>query len=185
MLHLHRGSFSPALFLAIALTLAFAPACGTAKAQGATMGLGIGSLIGGLAGDREGALIGAGIGAGVGFLIGDAEDRRRAGELTEAPAEDLQPLAGTQWRLQRLETDEVHDVSDLVATFSNDGTVSTVMTTTDGRQETAIERYRIVDGTLIVNRDDYVINIPFTVVNNRLDVESEDGSWSASLSRLR
>lgn len=171
----------PILAILLLMPLVVSPACGTARAQGASAGLGIGALIGGLAGDREGALIGAGVGAGIGYLIGDAEDRRRAGELSKVPAQDLVPLAGTRWRLARLETDEPHDIGDLAVSFGTDGRARAVKTAEDGSQETTFERYRIVGDTLIVNRDDYVLNLPFALEKGRLYVDSPDGTWSAIL----
>lgn len=172
------------LLAALALVLTF-PACSSPGGRGATTGLGIGTLIGGLAGNREGALIGAGVGAGVGFLIGDATDQSRVEDLDEAPAADLEPLAGTEWRLQKLEADEPHDLADMTATFLRDGTVRTTKTMLDGRQETTIERYRIVGDTLIVNRDDYLMNMPFSRTDDRLSIEKEDGRWVATLARVR
>ena len=52
----------------------------------------------------------------------------------------------------------------------------TTRTFTDDSVKTAVERYRVVGDTLIINQDDYVINARFVINGDQLIANTEEYS---------
>jgi hypothetical protein len=71
---------------------------------------------------------------------------------------DNAPLAGTSWGVIDLVRDEALPHRSIVLEFRNDGRVITTRTLSDGNVVRAIEAYRVVGGTLIVNKPGYLVN---------------------------
>ncbi len=168
-----------ACILVMCISLALGAGCATQAQTGALTGAGAGALIGGLANMHGSwgatALLGAGIGAGVGYLIGNEQDKRNAERRRVATAEELRPLAGTKWKVLRIEPEPSETYKSIVSSFRHDGTVVTTKTTMDGKEWRTTERYRIVGSTLILSHPDYVENTDFRLEGDRLTIDYGNG----------
>ena len=151
--------------------------CATKKQTGSLAGAGVGALIGQAIGhNTAGTLIGAGVGTGVGYLIGNQMDKKDAATREAITAAETAPLGGTTWQLVSIRPKAREDVKSLVIHFKTDGTVLTTRTFTDDSVKTAVERYRVVGDTLIINQDDYVINARFVINGDQLIANTEEYS---------
>ena len=149
--------------------LAVNSGCATKKQTGAFAGAGVGALLGqAIGGNTAGTLIGAGVGTGVGYLIGNEMDKKDAKSREAVTAQETAPLANTTWQLVSIVPDPKKNIKALIIHFKSDGTTVTTRTYTDNSVKTAIERYRVVGETLIINQDDYVINARFSIEGNQL-----------------
>lgn len=138
--------------------------CETNRGTGTLAGAGVGALMGqAIGGNTAGTLIGTGVGAAGGFVIGNEMDRRQTRDRRRqaAPANELQPLAGTTWTLTGVTPESARNFSAMVIDFRNDGVLVTTRTDMNGNVTTDEEYYRVVNNTLIVNDSDYIINGPF------------------------
>ncbi len=157
--------------------------CATKGQTGALAGAGVGALIGqAIGGDTAATLIGAGVGTGVGYLIGNNMDKKDAQSRQTVLEEETHPLANTTWQVTSIVPKPEKPVKSLVAHFKPDGMVISTRTFEDGHVETASERYRVVGDTLIINQDDYVINIRFSITGNQMIANTE--KYSVVLTRL-
>lgn len=157
--------------------------CATKAQTGALGGAGVGAVIGQLAGSStEATLIGAAVGTGVGYLIGNHMDKKDAQGRQTVLEEETRPLAGTTWQITSIVPEPDRPVDTLVAHFKPDGTVSTTRTFKDGHVETAQERYRIVGQTLIINQDDYIVNVRFKINGSQMIANTD--KYSMVLTRV-
>ena len=168
-----------ACILIVCLSLALGAGCATQAQTGALTGAGAGALIGGLANMHGSwgatALLGAGIGAGVGYLIGNERDKQEAERRRAATADELRPLAGTKWKVIRIEPEPSETYRSIVSNFRHDGTVVTTKTTMDGKEWRTTEHYRIVGSTLILSPPDYMENTNFRIEGDRLTIDYGNG----------
>jgi uncharacterized protein YcfJ len=157
------------LLIIVCLTLLVSPGCATKKQTGALAGAGVGALIGqAIGGNTAGTLIGAGVGTGVGYLIGNEMDKKDAKSRETVTAQETAPLANTTWQLVSIVPDPKKNVKSLVIHFKPDGTAVTTRIFVDDSIKTATERYRVVGETLIINKNDYVINARFTINGDQM-----------------
>ena len=96
---------------------------------------------------------------------------------------EVGPLGDTRWMLVSINPRSAAPPhASLLVEFRPNGRVLTTTTTKDGTVATADESYRVVGGTLIVNRPGYLINARFQIAGDQLVITSED--FSAVLQRL-
>ncbi len=180
-----------ACILIVCVSLAFGTAlstgCATNAQTGALAGAGTGALIGGLANMHGSwgatALLGAGIGAGAGYLIGNEMDKKDAARRKAAEPGELRPLAGTTWKVVRIEPEPRDSYKSIVSSFKHDGTVVTTKTDVDGKKWKTTEKYRIVGSTLILSHPDYVENTGFKMEGDKLTIDY--GNGTTILNRVR
>jgi hypothetical protein len=186
-----RFGFGPvSRIVAVLAALAALGGCETGGQTGALAGAGIGALIGQAAGgDTEATLIGAAVGTGLGYIIGNEADKKHAQEMekTSAPTYQHQEtgvLAGTRWQVVSLApADYAPPFASKILEFDRNGQVITTTTYANGHVETTTERYRVVGGTLIINKPGYIVNAKFGIEGDELIVDSEE--FRAVLKRLR
>jgi len=180
-----RRSRATGIFAAL-LSVAIIPAggCATKGRTGALAGGGVGAIIGQAAGrSTEATLIGAAVGTGVGYIIGNEVDKKEAKELeVKGAVPNNAPLAGTSWRVTSLVRDEPLPHRSIVVEFRNDGRVITTRTLPDGGVERADEAYRVVGGTLIVNKPGYIVNAKYRIDGQEMTVDAPE--FRAVLTRL-
>jgi len=180
-----RRSRATGIFAAL-LSVAIIPAggCATKGRTGALAGGGVGAIIGQAAGrSTEATLIGAAVGTGVGYIIGNEVDKKEARELeAKGAVPNNTPLAGTSWRVTSLVRDEPLPHRSIVVEFRNDGRVITTRTLPDGGVERADEAYRVVGGTLIVNKPGYIVNAKYRIDGQEMTVDAPE--FCAVLTRL-
>ncbi len=177
----------PVILLGILLLNA---GCETKGQTGALAGGGIGALAGQAIGGSTGAtLIGAAVGTGIGYMIGNEKDKDDAKKMSRSTENmgythtQVDPLGGTKWTLISLApSDIVPAYTSKVIEFRPHGRVITTTTLPDGRVEVYDERFRVVGGTLIVNKPGYIINAAFRIDGNEMIVDAED--FRAVLRRL-
>lgn len=161
-------------------TVSFGTGCATKGQTGAAVGAGTGALIGGLANMHGSwgatALIGAGVGAGIGYLIGNEEDKKDAQKRQKVTDAELKPLAGTKWQVTSIVPKPEKSFKSVIVHFKHDGTVVTTTTHKNGNVETATEKFRIVGSTLIIYKEDYVVNEKFRIDGDNLFIDYGDGS---------
>jgi len=160
--------------LVICLSVTVFGGCATKGRTGALAGGGVGALIGQAAGrDTEATLIGAAVGTGIGYIIGNEVDKKEAQALDARGAvPDNAPLAGTSWRVISLVRDQPLPHRSIVIEFRNDGRVITTRTLPDGNVLRSDEAYRIVGGTLIVNKPGYLVNARYWLDGREMVVET-------------
>jgi hypothetical protein len=146
--------------------------------KGMAWGAGIGALVGGVYG-RHGsdALIGAAVGTGIGYVIGNNKDKKKAQQMSaQSPDKthsETGSFAGTSWQLQDWEPKTGKETfKDKTFTFGSDGWVTTTTTNKDGRKATVRENYRVVDDTLVINRNNYIVNCKFALNGDQLTVNT-------------
>jgi hypothetical protein len=160
----------------------------TGKKKGSIWGAGLGAIAGGIYGGHgSDALIGAAIGTGIGYLIGNESDKKKAKEMSAQPPaqrpNETAAFAGTSWRLQDWapKTGKEEFKSKAFA-FSKDGWVTTTTVHKDGRKASVRENYRVVGDTLIINRDNYLVNCKFNMQGDQLMVDTQ--SLRATLQKI-
>ena len=156
------------------VALILAGGCATKGRTGALAGSGVGAIIGQAAGrSTEATLIGAAVGTGVGYIIGNEVDKKDAKALeTQGTVPNNAPLAGTSWRVTNLVRDEPLPHRSIVLEFRMDGRVITTRTLPDGKVERADEAYRVVGGTLIVNKPGYIVNAKYRIDGREMTVDA-------------
>jgi hypothetical protein len=167
----------------VSLALLIGSGCETKKQTGALGGAGVGALIGQMAGgSTQATLIGAAVGTGVGYVIGNEMDKKDAQSRQAVKAEETVPLANTTWQVTSIVPKPDKPVKSLIAHFKPDGIVVSTRTFEDGHVETANERYRIVGDTLIINQNDYLVNIRFKINGNQMIANTD--KYSMVLTRV-
>ena len=162
-------------FVIFALTIVLTiPACKTGRGTGTLAGGGVGALVGGVAGGWQWAAIGAAAGAAGGYIIGNEADQAKARRSKKVPLNELQPLAGTKWKLIELESEVDHPFKSFTADFRTDGTVRTVKVTPQGERKVSTEKYRFAGDILIINKTDYVLNFHWKLEGNTLTIWGRD-----------
>lgn len=186
-----RSGNTLGLGLTLGALLLVMSGCQTNPKTGAADGAGLGAIAGQAAGgDSDATLMGAGHGTGVGYVIGDEADKQKAREMSERSADadyahdETGPLGGTQWRIVELTPDDVVLPYDSkIVDFRPDGFLFTKTTSEHGTETTTIERYRVVDDTLILYRQGFLINTLFDVEGDQLIVYAD--YFRAVLQRVR
>lgn len=169
--------------IVLALAVALGAGCATKAQTGAAAGAGIGALIGqAIGGNTAGTLIGTGVGAGLGYIIGNELDKQEAGSRKQVRAVEVQPLAGSRWRVTSITPRPARPHQDWTIHFRSDGTALNTKIDPDGRVVEEVERYRVVGATLILNQDDYLINARFRIEGNRMYMDT--GEQSIVMQRL-
>lgn len=185
-----------AMIVMVSSLLVAGVGCETKGQTGALAGAGIGAIAGQAIGGSTGAtLIGAAAGAGLGYVIGNEEDKKDAAEqharkeremsrskVSRSPDTAYRPapanqFVGTTWRIISLEgtAEEIpEDYASIVVTFQTNTQVTTLTTFRDGRVKTNVERYRIVEDTMVINSDDYIINARFDLHHDQLILVADD-----------
>ena len=178
-----------ALLLPAALLLALlAGACSTGRGTGAAAGAGVGAAIGQVVGkNTQSTLIGTAIGTGIGYIIGNEADMEKAKKLSQAHPDgthnEVGSLGGTRWNVVSANVPgrEKNYLSRVVE-FKPNGRVLTTTTLNDGTVVTEDELYRVVGGTLIINKPGYLINARFKITGEEMIVDAEQ--FSAVLRKL-
>ncbi len=161
----------------VSLALITGSGCETKRQSGALAGAGVGALVGQMAGgSTQATLIGAAVGTGVGYVIGNEMDKKDAQSRQTVRPDETVPLANTTWQVISCVPKPDKPVKTLVCHFKPDGTVASTRTFEDGHVETANERYRIVGDTLIINQNDYIINLRFKIEGNKMYGNTEKQS---------
>lgn len=161
------------LFLAGAMLVA---GC-TSKTQTNTpkttsTGTSVGMLVKqGSANDPGTTVTGPGVGTGVGYVIGDSADKQNAVMAKAVLPAEMEPLADTTWTLMTMDPPSVAPTGTLMVTFWDDGRAVTT-TALSGETSTVTEKYRIVGKTLILNKDDYIVNAPYTLAGDQLTINA-------------
>lgn len=150
---------------------------------GALVGTGMGALIGQAIGhNTAGTLIGAGAGLGLGYIIGNELDKADTKQRQTAREDETRLLAGTTWKVISVNPRPKRSHTSIIATFNTNGTVTTTTTYPDGKVERDVESYRIVGTTLIINKQDYLINSRFKIEGDRMYLDT--GEHSIVMERL-
>ena len=145
--------------------------CQTRTQTGTLAGAGIGAMAGQLiGGDTKATLIGAAIGTGAGYLIGNAQDKKAA--KTHDMSQPT-PLTGTKWKVVSLVKADASAYTAIFVEFKPDGKVVTTRHEPGGTMTVTEERYRIVGGTLIINKPGYLINAEYQIYGDELIVNCE------------
>ena len=173
--------------------ITFAGGCDSSAKTGALGGAGIGALAGqAIGGNTKSTLIGAGIGAGVGYIVGNEKDKKKAKQMQASqPAtttvythSEVGPLGNTRWQVLSIAPpDIVKPYTSKIVEFRPHGRVITTTTNSDGSINVADESYRVVGGTLIVNRPGYIINASYRIDGDEMTVDAAD--FRAILRRIR
>ena len=148
------------------------------KKKGTLWGAGLGAVTGGIIGGHgSDALIGAAVGAGIGYIVGNESDQKKAQEMSAQSKNNAHnetgPFAGTTWRLQDWSPKSGKEqFKSKTFAFGKDGWLTTSTTHKDGRKATERENYRVVGDTLIVNKDDYLVNCKFVIQGDQLTVDT-------------
>jgi hypothetical protein len=164
--------------LLIATLAGGAAAQTSGKKKGMLWGAGLGAVTGGIIGGHgSDALIGAAVGTGIGYLVGNNADKKKAEELNaqskNSTHSETGPFAGTKWRLQDWSPKSgKEEFKSKTFAFGKDGWLTTTTTHKDGRKATERENYRVVGDTLIVNKDDYLVNCKFAIQGEQLTVDT-------------
>ncbi|MHC4645028.1 MAG: glycine zipper domain-containing protein [Planctomycetota bacterium] len=172
-----RKTITPALYvncpvvICLCILTLSTVGCQTRAQTGAAAGAGIGALAGqAIGGNTEATLIGAAVGAGVGYIIGNEQDKKAAKD------HDLsQPtvLTGTKWKVISLVMENKPEFITMTVEFRTDGKVVTTRYEPGGTMTITQERYRIVGDTLIVNKQDYLINAKYQIAGNQMTVDCQ------------
>lgn len=148
------------------------------KKKGALWGAGLGAVAGGLYGGHgSDALIGAAVGTGIGYVIGNQSDKKKAQEMSaQSPKgthSETGPFGGTKWALVDWAPKSGQDeFKSKTFAFGKDGWLTTTTVNKDGRTASVKENYRVVDDTLIINRQNYLVNCKFKLDGERLMVDT-------------
>jgi hypothetical protein len=161
--------------------------CGTTSTS---KGASLGALVGGLSNGIGGAAVGALVGGGVGYLADSADDKKVAQQQAERRTQALERssisnnpqttyrpvttnrLLGTTWRLISIVADdeETYSYSALVATFQTDSKLTSLVLYNDGRSQSYVDVYRVVDDVLIITSAGEVTNAKYSVTGEQLIV---------------
>ncbi|MFZ5584590.1 MAG: glycine zipper domain-containing protein [Thermodesulfobacteriota bacterium] len=161
----------------LALTVGAGAGCATQAQTGAAAGAGIGALIGQAIGhNTAGTLIGTGVGAGLGYIIGNELDKKTVSQRREPSHAEVQPLAGSVWRVTSIVPRPAHPYREWKIHFRGDGTALNTKVEQSGQVTEVVERYRVVGATLILNQDDYVINARYRIEGNQLYMDTGEHS---------
>jgi uncharacterized protein YcfJ len=145
--------------------------CDSSAKTDALIGTGVGALIGqAVGGDTGATLIGAGVGAGAGYLIGNHQDKKAAEKHDYSTPT---PLSGTQWSLSDLTMENKPQYQSYTLEFTKDGKIVTTLVKPDGTKKIDEEKYRIVDDTIVVHKDDYIINAKYALYGNELQITTD------------
>jgi len=174
------------IFTVMLITIALAAGCATRARTGALTGAGLGALAGQTIGrDTESTLLGTGAGAGIGYIIGNEFDKNRARELAlnsnSFHHTETAPLGGTRWKVVSMSPGQVGYRSKTIA-FNENGVLTTTTTFADGSVDVTNERYRVSGGTLIINKEDYLVNAEYDLEGDELVLGAEN--WRAVLQRI-
>jgi hypothetical protein len=166
---------------------AFTGGCATGGETGALAGSGIGAVAGQSIGENtEATLIGPDAGTGVGYIIGDEMDKKHAEEMSQETRSknydhnEVSDLAGTKWKVVQISPpgSPIPPFTAKIIEFGHNGHVKTTTTYSDGTVEVQEERYRVVEGTLIVNKPGYMINATYRIhgthTSRTMDFYAED-----------
>ncbi len=171
------------LVILIAAISVLPAGCETRRQTGAAVGAGVGALAGQAVGRSTTAtLIGAGVGAGVGYVIADRTDQRTAQTYDyNQPT----PLTNTRWQMVDLNMKRRTPprYETYYVEFKPNGEMVSTLNHRDGTQTVVEERYRIVGDTLIIHREDYMVNAKYRVTNDTLVMEVLD-DFRAELRRI-
>ena len=149
----------------------FVNGCDSSAKTDALIGTGVGALIGqAVGGDTGATLIGAGVGAGAGYLIGNHQDKKAAEKHDYSSAT---PLTGTEWSLSDLTMENKPQYQSYTVKFTKDGKIVSTLIKPDGTKKIEEERYRIVDSTIVVHKDDYIINAKYALYGNELVITTD------------
>lgn len=170
--------------LAFSLVILAASACSTGRGTGALAGGGVGGLLGGIFGGWQGAAIGSAVGAGAGYIVGNEIDEKKARDMEKVPAAELMPFMGTRWVLTELTSKEGMQFESVNAEFRNDGILEVKKVEKGGLTTITQERYRVVGGTLIVNKPGYVANVEYTLSGNTLYLHDKSTDRKATLTKV-
>jgi hypothetical protein len=158
------------------------------------IGVGIGALTGGIiGGDLGGAAVGALAGGGIGYLTGNEDDKRRAeaqaaaekearaqAQITADPETAYKSpvtneFVGTTWQVISYVSEEPNpEYASLVVTFPTGSKISTMALHKDGKAESFVEQYRIVEDVMVITGQDpdtgetYVNNFKYSVDGDQL-----------------
>lgn len=173
-----------ALLMLIISLAAFTGCASMDKAQiGGLTGAGIGALAGQLiGGNTAGTLIGAGVGLGLGYIVGNEMDKNDVKKRQALTQQEMEPLANTAWQLISINPKPKEEFVSKAGRFNADGTLTTTTVYADGLTKTKTERYRVVGDTLIINHDDYVVNMRFKIDGSRMYMEGPN--YSLVLQRI-
>lgn len=159
------------LLLCVSFCLSLLTGCENSAKTNALIGTGVGALIGQAAGGDTGAtLVGAGVGAGVGYLIGNAQDKKKAEKYDYASPTTL---TGTQWAVTELTMENRPQYQSITVQFTPDGKIVTTRVNPDGTRTIQEERYRVVGQTLIINKTDYIVNAQYEMYGNEMVVTAD------------
>ena len=172
----------PFLFklLLVILVAASLTGCGTTSTS---KGASTGAIVGGLVDGWGGAAAGAIIGGGIGYAVDHTEDKKKTQELKEREVAALEkssisndpktayrpatsnPLTGSTWRVISLvENDKkTPEYKSMVITFQTNTKATTLILWADGRAETYVESYTVVDDALVLSGKDYVTNAKYSI----------------------
>ncbi len=168
------------LFSSLLVVLSCLLACASADRTGALIGSGLGAIIGYAIGeDTEATLIGAGLGAGAGYIIGNELDKQKA---RNHDFDETTPLTGSRWQVESVAPQPEPMFISKVVEFRERGILVTTTTEHGGLVTVAEERYRIVGGTLIINKPGYIINVRYEIQGDQMTVDA--GRFTAVLVRL-
>ena len=154
--------------------------CGTTNTS---KGASTGALVGGLVDGWGGAAAGAIIGGGIGYAVDHTEDKKKTQELKEREVSALEkssissdpktayrpangnPLTGSTWRvISFVENDKkTPEFKSMVITFQTNTKATTLILWADGRAESYVESYTIVDDALVLSGKDYVTNAKYSI----------------------
>jgi hypothetical protein len=167
--------YAASLLIALVLSIPSATiyAQTEAKKKG-WIGAGIGALAGGIiGGDLGGAALGAVAGGGIGYFTGKENDKRKAEEqaaaeqkarsqaqVTEDPktaykAPATNQFVGSTWQVISFASDDPYpEYASMVINFPSSSKITTMAVTKDGKAESIVEQYRIVEDAMVISGQD-------------------------------
>ena len=135
-------------------------------------GAGVGALAGQVIGGSTGAtLIGTAVGAGAGYIIGNEQDKKAAKKYDmNTPT----PLTRTKWQITSMVMPDKPDYVTSFVEFKPNGEVVTTRNESGGTLVLTEERYRIVGDTLIINKQDYVVNATYKITGEQMVIDGQE-----------
>jgi hypothetical protein len=165
--------------------------CGATNVERKTTGgIGIGALAGGvMSGDLGGAVAGAAVGGLAGYAIGTDQDRHAEkmalekeqtaiarATITNDPNTAYRPansndLVGTTWRVIGIEGEQPFpEYHSVVSTFQTNSKVTTLVIAKDGKTQSVVETYQLVDDILVISGEEngtkYVVDGKLSIVSD-------------------
>jgi len=190
-----NNRYAAGLLVALVLSISSATihAQSEAKRKG-WIGAGIGALAGGIiGGDLGGAAVGAVAGGGIGYLTGNEGDKKKAeaqaaaeqearsqAQVTENPetvykSPVTNQFVGSTWQVVSLVSEGPYpEYASMVVNFPSSSKLTTMAVHKDGKAETTVEQYRIVEDAIVITVEDpdtgetYVNNFKFSVDGDQL-----------------